>query len=207
MATFYDGRSGGVVAFLNHARLLGADMENESLSLSAYRCSFKGAANAMQRGGDPASIAPMLLDALFRGLRKFQHDLIGHGTTFAQLVEDIGNQERLHALVKQTKNHNYVHIFEQVATLGGDRAAILDRWVDHILSQVFSQVGSRAVPKSYADFPRFGIARDCIKHLMRPEVARLAQKLATNPEWKPRRSASVTHQPPASGAAMSLIMR
>lgn len=163
-------------------------MENESLTLTAFRCTFKGSASAFERNSDPDTLGELCSQGLYKGIRRFQDDLAKYDLRLSQFLGASGDARLLQELVHRSKNHDYA-VRLRLAAMGGETAQeIISLWCRDILTSVFGQIRHRVVPKCHPHFASFDALKLRVLKIMEPSVEFLTRKLANDPDWKPRRS-------------------
>jgi len=163
--------------------------ENESLDLgTSYAKRWETAFNAVLNGEPCEKVVPKFCKALYGGLRKALKQFQEHGVSLSELLDARDSRQRLRQLIRQLEGHQYAHLFESAALASGTAAEdYLRGWVDSVLDKVFDQVKLRVAGRD--DSPTFYELKevaDKVRESLAPDVERIADNLAKNPDWRPQ---------------------
>lgn len=106
------------------------------------------------------------------------------------------DDQAIHDVVRECrKARDYAEMFEQLAAIHSDPAALVEGVLRAIVERFFDQIEMKVVGNGHwPDMARFRIMRESVKTLMRDGVGRLARKIADHPNEKPRMPARSADQ-------------
>jgi hypothetical protein len=186
--------------------------ENESLDLtSRHARRWNIVRDAAQKGGSCQQVASLTKTTLLRALRKVLQEFDECGMTTDDFFASRGSPAAMRALLRQTKHHDYAELLATVLDSypSESPSECLDRWGHAILDKVFDQMALGLGGSPF--FPSFFDIRSFFREVrkeLRDDLARMADKLANNPHWKPsarKKKGEPKIDPTASQLSVSLI--
>lgn len=98
------------------------------------------------------------------------------------------DDQTIHDVVRKCrKGRDYAELFEQLAAIHSDPAALVESVLRATVERIFDQVEFEVVGAGHwPDMVRFRMMRQHVQTLMRDDVGRLARKIAHHPNEKPR---------------------
>lgn len=142
-------------------------------------------------GKNATQVAPKVGTKLCAALRKALKELRESGVPLSAFLGARGSEGRLRELLRNSGGHEFAHLFVTTARanpgategelLGGFISAIWDKVADGIRLKIMDDSPD-------ADRDRLQRITDEVAEEIKPEVERLAHRLADDPDWKPRKS-------------------
>lgn len=168
--------------------------ENESLDLrhpGGQR--WNHVFDAVRKKQVPKEVARIAARKLPAALRKAFKEFAEHGASFERFLAARDDPNALERYVRECQGHPYAHLFAQTAAMksASTNQDLIRSYISGIFEQLRDQISQYAVGTAmWRGFPEIKeYLREVQRHL-EPEMARIATKLAENPNWRPTCSRS-----------------
>ncbi len=162
--------------------------ENESLDLTdpgGQR--WRHVLDAVKKRKTPAEIARQVELKLPKSLRKAFKEFLEKGVSLEQLLANRNDPKVLQKLARKCGSHEYANLFAETAAIsvGKSDSQLLTSYFDGVVDRFVDQITHRVVGREWGSIPDVQAMFRDVRRIVRPDIQRLADNLAKNPEWSP----------------------
>jgi hypothetical protein len=163
--------------------------ENESLDLADSR-RWMSAYHAIRHGKSCREVAGKVERSLCGALRAAFKEFAKKGVSLKDLLAARHDPHALHELVRKTRGHDYAQLFYETAL--AERSASDDAFMESYLWAIWDkmsdQISQNVVPcDTWPDFPDLNSHLYEVREEIAQEFHRIAENLANDPAWQPKR--------------------
>ena len=172
--------------------------ENETLDLwGRHSGRWRRLLRKIEQDKSPAAIAKMAVRCLCKTYQNVIQLLSDQGLPLSGLLNAAArNDGSLHEMVIRCRHgRDYAELLEQLATVHHDPGKLLRALLEGTADRFLDQIGVKLLGQAaWPDTARIRILVNDVPDAMRDDVARLADRLARQPDVKPRMPGRSTEQ-------------
>ena len=180
--------------------------ENESLNLGKRNARrWDAVYDAVRKEQPSEKVAAQISTRLCQALRRALKQLAEKGASLETLLAHRDSPAVLRQLLKQAGGHEYVEVFANTALTERDSGTqeLLTAFIDGIWEAVSDQIREAVVGTGrWTNFVDLEIFLNEVQCQIEPDVQHIAQQLAADPSWMPKRKASKSGDKADSTAEM-----